>query len=548
MSHVPHRMVQVEQNWVDRCATWFADRCSPILVKESRQAMKSWQFQWTFLLLLLAVVGWSFMAVSVSLNTGLDEAGGMLLAGYLCILGFPLGVVLPLSAFRSMAREFDEDTIQLISITTMSARRIVLGKLGSAVLQLVVYLAAVVPCTAFSYILRGTDLTQILYLLTLCIVGSLSLTCVGLMLAGFAKFNWMAILLNLVLIFTTMMIFFGWCSFVGTVGAFGIPEEGRTAIWMFAGFLASTGYLAFECAVSLVSFPSENRSTPIRVALSTQLLLLLGFSTGMFAALEFSPVLERFYPFVSIIGSHYLAFIGLMLVSEQPGLSQRVRRSLPTTVLGRILWGIYLPGPGRGYLFALSAILFWNAALGLTCSLGWHQWFSLNSDPTKEMDVWIVLGINVAFATLYVSLVYMFMLCFGKWIPYGRIIAGMLLGLVAYFIVAIACTSIDAFIYMGDYRYRYDYLGAAQHFNWPIIVGHAADENAASHVEITIALCVGAAIAALTCLYFATKELVAVPLLAPQRVQAETLKRKYAAANSNPLAETLDNPEDVAKD
>ena len=81
--------------------------------------------------------------------------------GYLFILGFPLAVVIPMAAFRSLAREYEDETIQLVSITSMSARRIILGKLGSAFLQIIMYLAAVTPCIVFSYILRGISFSMI---------------------------------------------------------------------------------------------------------------------------------------------------------------------------------------------------------------------------------------------------------------------------------------------------------------------------------------------------------------------------------------------------
>src|SRR3954471_8656788 len=112
------------------------DRLNPILVKEARQAMKSRQFVVTFSLLLLC--GWLWTALFVL--TGLPAiyyapVGPGILAGYYAVLSVPLLIVVPYAACRSLAGEWEDGTFELLSITTLSARQIIAGKLASAVLQ-----------------------------------------------------------------------------------------------------------------------------------------------------------------------------------------------------------------------------------------------------------------------------------------------------------------------------------------------------------------------------------------------------------------------------
>lgn len=64
-----------------------------------------------------------------------------MLYGYFLVLSIPLIVVVPFSAFRSLAAEREDGTFELISITAL-ARQIVGGKLGSAILQMLVYFSA----------------------------------------------------------------------------------------------------------------------------------------------------------------------------------------------------------------------------------------------------------------------------------------------------------------------------------------------------------------------------------------------------------------------
>ena len=148
------------------------ERLNPILVKEARQAMKSRHFSITFTLLLVCGWGWSLIGVACSMPAIYYAPTGIfMLVGYYCILAVPMLLVVPFSAYRSLAAEREDGTYELLSISTLSARQIVTGKLGSAILQMLVYYSALAPCIAFTYLLRGVDILSILLLLfyTFCI-------------------------------------------------------------------------------------------------------------------------------------------------------------------------------------------------------------------------------------------------------------------------------------------------------------------------------------------------------------------------------------------
>jgi len=100
------------------------------------------------------------------------------------ILGFPLGLIIPFVAYRSLAREFEDGTINLISIITMKPYQIVIGKFGSAFLQMLIYPSVLAPCICFTYMLRGISLNQIVLGISICIGGLICLTVLGLFLAG----------------------------------------------------------------------------------------------------------------------------------------------------------------------------------------------------------------------------------------------------------------------------------------------------------------------------------------------------------------------------
>ena len=135
------------------------DRLNPILVKETRQALKSRQFLITFALLLFLGWGWSLLGIAmIGPAASVGTHGGDMFTGYFAILAFPLVIVVPFGAFRSLAAEQETRTFELLSITALGPRQIVAGKLGSAVVQMSVYLSAISPCLGFTYLLRGIDL------------------------------------------------------------------------------------------------------------------------------------------------------------------------------------------------------------------------------------------------------------------------------------------------------------------------------------------------------------------------------------------------------
>src|SRR3954469_3974489 len=151
---------------VERLLDGIGDRLNPILVKEARQAMKSRQFVVTFALLLIGGWAWTVLFIAAGIPAiYYSPVGPALLHGYFLVLSVPLLIVVPYAAFRSLAGEWEDGTFELLSITALSARQIVSGKLASAVLQMMVYYSALAPCIAFTYLLRGIDIVTVALLL-----------------------------------------------------------------------------------------------------------------------------------------------------------------------------------------------------------------------------------------------------------------------------------------------------------------------------------------------------------------------------------------------
>ncbi len=373
--------------WSERFLVYAGDWLNPILVKETRQALKSFQFTITFVLLLIAcwVVTMGGVAI-IGPRIFYAAEGSTLLLWYYGILAFPLAVVVPYAAFRSLAAEREDNTYELLSITTLRPRQIISGKLGSSVVQMGVYFSAITPCLAFTYLLRGIDLPTIALLLAYLFFWSLGLSMVGILLATLTRrrfahvFASVAFVGSLLWLFSaailrtslpmiqTSYLYLGWHEFWIRMVPISI---------FYVTFFA----LAYFAAASMITFTSENRSTPLRICMLVQVAAFVGLMGYIF-------IISDYEPFVVLVAATiagiYWYVMGAFLTAERPGMSQRVKRRLPQSFLGRVLFSWLNPGPASGYMFVVA-----NAtSMVLICVLatqtavvtrmgGWGRWNNL---------------------------------------------------------------------------------------------------------------------------------------------------------------------------
>jgi hypothetical protein len=335
------------------------DRLNPILVKEARQAMKSRQFVVTFSLLL--IFGWLWTVLFIAFGVPAifyAPVGPGVLIGYYIVLSIPLVIVVPYAAFRSLAAEVEDGTYELLSITSLSARQIVLGKLGSAILQMMVYYSALAPCIAFTYLLRGIDVITIALFLVYTFLASLLLSIFGLMMATVTRSRHWQVLLSVVFVMALLVFGFFWdMGVISTlVNVDSLPYD-NAEFWIvnvcIFSFYVPLAVLFLLIAAGQVTFASENRSTPIRAVLLVPSLLLVGWFVYFW--LRFNEEAPMFV-FVCLAGI-YSAVCGMFLTGETAQLSPRAMRQLPQSLLGRMTFTWFNPGSGTGYMFAVLNLL-----------------------------------------------------------------------------------------------------------------------------------------------------------------------------------------------
>jgi hypothetical protein len=133
------------------------DAVGPIVVKEVRQGLRAKVFAICFGLLLFACLVVALIAAEIEGREG-ETMGPKYLTLFSCGLGLVCFFVIPYTAYRSMAREREDETWVLLVLTGLSSRRIVRGKVASALSQAVLYSSAGAPFMLFSYFLNGVDL------------------------------------------------------------------------------------------------------------------------------------------------------------------------------------------------------------------------------------------------------------------------------------------------------------------------------------------------------------------------------------------------------
>jgi hypothetical protein len=524
----------------DRRLESIAEWLNPILVKECRQALKSKQFVITFALVLLCAWLWSIAGIAM-LGPGVYYSfdGPEMFYGYYMILAFPLLVIVPFGAFRSLAGEREDRTFELLSITTLKPRQIVSGKLASAVVQMLVYLSAVSPCLTFTYMLRGIDVVSIVFIIVYLFAGSLAFSMVALLLATVSRERHWQTVISLGVVVALCFAFAMSCAACYELLRFPVFEVEERWFWIaHAG--AATAYLSyfalFFCAAAAqLTFASDNRSTSLRICMLAQQALLAGWIAFGIVESNTQQAMAIGIPLAMGIiaaGIHW-SVMGMFLVGESPHLSPRVQRTLPKTSAGRALLSWFYPGPARGYVFvlanmagavgmALITMLLWEATAPTTLVFG----FQLQSEELSLLGF-----LAIAYMAFYLGVGKLML----AWLRQYSIV-GALTSVLVHVLLVLAGCGIPLVIHlMSDYRMTgYSLLHVANPF-WSIA---EMLESRGSTYGSSVALTVGAAAFVMVLLNLRSifEEVRLVRASSPSRVAEEDAARMalYAQAANAP--------------
>jgi len=341
-----------------------SDRLSPIVVKEVRQIVRGREFNYSFMVsLVVGLLVAFFGAANASSGTGTTgQAVFVALTACLALLG--IGIV-PFGAFSALRNERLEQTMDLISVTSLSARKVIIGKLLAQAVKLATLFAGMAPFVATSFLLGGIDFVSIVVSLTMVFLVSLWVCAAALMVSSLAKTRGMsgALLAGGGLI---LLLFFGGVGIIprllfmlaGGRGGFGggsfsigVPSgpDGWWALAMFLTFGAASLVNLVLLAENRLSSPVENKSTPLRIGFFVQFLaIIIGFS----AVARFTTAPRVVEP-LAVFGLLHLMIVAAFTVTEEFTVSRRVLRRIQAPSRWSPLWTIFWPGGGRGAAYVL---------------------------------------------------------------------------------------------------------------------------------------------------------------------------------------------------
>lgn len=388
------------------CEKW-GDWCNPILIKETRQALKSRQFVITFSLLLFAALSWTIIG-TFSLMPEIYErpSAPRMMIGYYFVLALPMLLVVPLAAYRSLEGEIDDGTLELLSITALSPRQIVLGKLASAMLQMLLYFVVLFPCVSYAYTLRGVDFPTTVLLLGMLMLTGVMMTIVALFFAPLSRSRTGRITMLLVVIMLLvgaewLMGIFAVSMVTSGLSWSGWQDGPLVLLGLVILVAPAGGYLLLTLTAAQLTPVTENRSTKIRVALlavnATVVAWVTLGSTDAYVGLQ-----------VLWMGSVGLMLLwgvaSSMLVSESAVLTPRVQRDLPQSFLARATLTWIAPGPATGLVF--STINVWLLTCLTVGTVSFHATDGY-AMSVREQKIVIQFACGVAsYLTCFLVLVY----------------------------------------------------------------------------------------------------------------------------------------------
>ncbi|WP_220498029.1 ABC transporter permease [Rhodopirellula sp. JC639] len=344
--------------WLDRWCERVGDAINPILVKETRQSLKSRQFVVTFSMILFAALAWT-IAGSLSLMPQIytTPSAPRMMIGYYAVLALPMMMVVPLAAYRSLESEIDDGTLELLSITTLSPWQIVMGKLASASLQMLLYFVTLFPCLAYAYSLRGVDLPTTLLVVASLAVTGLLLTVIGLFFAPLARGRSGRVATMLVLIFLLVLAEYGISSMVVGMILYGNPLSPPELLFTVLATLAlaaALGHLLLTATAAQLTPETENRSTSLRLSLLVLTTICVATMVAGLLVLGNRAIPVYIGGLVVIAG--LWTFCGALMVGERSTITPRIRRELPSSFLARLFLTWLTPGPTTGLVFAITGI------------------------------------------------------------------------------------------------------------------------------------------------------------------------------------------------
>lgn len=374
---------RVALDWLAHTSDWL----SPLVVKEVRQAVRGRELHYSFGICLVVGLAVAFFGTADAL-TGNGTSGRWTFGALMGCLAFLGMAVVPLGTFGALRNERLDQTLELITLTALSPRRVVIGKLLAQGVKLATLFAGLAPFIAMSFLLGGIDFGTILVWLPVLFLWSMWACAACLFLSSLFATRAMsgAVLGGVVIVMFLFLVVFGLPrvlfplfsrgAFAGGMG-FGFGAGPGSQSWLPLA-IATTACLATMANLVLLaenrlSLPTENRVTALRVGFLAQFLLIAAWTLSFVnepPAVRWSAAQA-----LGVIGGLHLAVVAMFTVTEDLVVPRRVLlRMKGSSPWSRVL-AMFRPGGGHGAIYVLAQMaLFLAAAWVLRPTWGSLRW------------------------------------------------------------------------------------------------------------------------------------------------------------------------------
>ncbi len=306
---------------------------NPVLIKETRQAVRSRALLGVLCLVLLVLTTASLLYLALSVAARPEREAGSAYFTMVCVI---LGIAQLMACgaiFWRTHREREPGSADLLFITTLTPGTIVRGKLVSGLLLSALILSAGLPFITSAYLLRGVDLLTLLGgVLTLAGLGLVA-TMWAILTAAYAGSQLMKHLLFIAPV-GFLILGPGLAFVVSSRGmmrmAGGAAASTSTYTWVSPAAATTLGLTSlvlamYAVAVFLLSPPTANRSQPCRMMLTGLIVAWLLTGRAMVAWNWDDTWLVG--PFVAVLLLMLTGFACGFLSGDE--LSRRVRADMP---------------------------------------------------------------------------------------------------------------------------------------------------------------------------------------------------------------------------
>lgn len=386
-------MSRILANLKTHFSNWRHWELNPVVVKELRQAVRSWAVTGTLLMFLLvlfcsAVIFFVTQSFDNSTN---PRMGAQIFATFSVILTGASLLFIPLYIGVRVAAERQESDLDLLYISTLSPARIIRGKFFCGAYVAVLFFSACMPFMTFTNLLRGVDLPSVFFILMCLFLIVCCAVQVAIFLACLPISKWLKILLGLLAGIFTLGLARGLTMGISElimegVGSMMSNREFWATFLTVSGVILSATLLLHFLSIALISPPSANRALPVRIYMT--IVWIIGAVISL--AWIFHEADARLILPWAIVSFIIFSVSLVVVVSNHDTLSIRVQRTIPERPSLRSVAFLFYNGAAGGLVWValiqgITFLVMWLIITNHTLSL-----------PMQTEDIYSILYSSAA--------------------------------------------------------------------------------------------------------------------------------------------------------